>query len=232
MGPYVLFKHHYQLQLKMKRIIFIMIICLAILSNCSFKHQQENVVNQQKYMIYLHGGIVQEQGINAVSPYYGKYEYLAIVDSLRSQGIAVISEVRKKGTEDKAYAVKVKSQIDSLLAKGVKPLNISVVGASAGAYIAMETAIIVKQPEIKFALIGLCSDYALNYFSAYKDHVVGDFLSIFESSDSKQSCSSIFKEPHPQVRFKEIQLNMGINHSFLFQPHDEWVKPLVEWVRE
>ena len=46
------------------------------------------------HLFYLHGGIVQEQGVNAVSEYYGKYEYLAILDSLSRRGFYVISEAR------------------------------------------------------------------------------------------------------------------------------------------
>lgn len=78
---------------------------------------------QQKYLFYLHGGIVQEQGINAVSPQFGAYKYKNIVDTLRSFGYHLITEVRPKGTIEIAYAEKVAKQIDSLLRAKVPPEN-------------------------------------------------------------------------------------------------------------
>ncbi len=217
---------------QMNMVLFLAICTgMTLIFGCARKAEYKQD-NQEKFMFYLHGGVVQEQGINAVSPQYGKYEYTAIVDTLQRQGFKVISEIRRKGTEEMAYAEKIKNQIDSLMSIGVSPGNIVVVGASAGAYIAMESAMILENPDIKFVLLGLCGEYAVNYFSSYKDRIAGDFLSIYESSDSKGSCASIFSEPSSKVRFHEIKLDMGINHSFLFGPHDEWVQPLVEWVRE
>ena len=206
---------------------------MSVIYGCKSYHQKGYIdQDQEKYMFYLHGGVVQEQGINAVSHIYGKYEYVAIVDAIQRNGFKVISEVREKETEDKDYAEKIKFQIDSLIANGIMPRNIVVVGASAGAYIALESAIMVNHSDIKYALIGLCSDYALDYFSPFKDRFIGNFLSIYESSDSKGSCALLFSIPLSQVRFKEIQLHMGINHSFLYAPHEEWVKPLVDWAKE
>jgi pimeloyl-ACP methyl ester carboxylesterase len=108
------------------------------------------------YLFYLHGGVVQERGANAVSEYYGKYEYHAILDTLANRGFHVISEVRPKDTETEDYARKVRSQIDTLLISGIPPGHIVVVGASLGAYIALETALQLKHPGIKYVLIGLC----------------------------------------------------------------------------
>lgn len=46
------------------------------------------------YIFYLHGAIVQQQGADAVSSAYGKYEYRNIVTTLSKNGHTVISEVR------------------------------------------------------------------------------------------------------------------------------------------
>jgi hypothetical protein len=179
------------------------------------------------YLFYLHGGIVQEYGAKAVSPYYGSYEYTAILDTLDNYGFHVISEVRPKGTTEVEYAEKVKYQVDSLLASGISPKQVVVVGASAGAYIALEVALTLRNPAVNFVVIGLCSTYARNYFAPKKQKLYGKFLSIYEVSDSKGSCQEIFSDVKS---FKEVALTMGIDHAFLFKPYDEWIKPLVEWV--
>lgn len=184
------------------------------------------------YLFYLHGGIVQEKGANAVSPNFGKYEYYAILDTLKNEGFNIISEVRPKGTEEKEYAKKVKSQIDTLLSLGVADKNIIIVGASQGAYIALEASVLNDCPNIRFVLMGLCSEYAVKYFLPFQENITGNFLSIYESSDSKRSCLTIFQELRNGSRFKEIKLEMGNSHAFLYKPFKEWVKPLANWVKK
>ena len=184
-----------------------------------------------KYLFYLHGAIVQEQGINAVSKDFGPYKYLDILDTLKRNGFNVISEARPKGTLEEEYAQKISAQIDTLLHAGVSPENIIVVGASSGAYITIEIANKLKNKKINYVIMGLCNEYAVNYFSNYKD-LCGNFLSIYEATDPHGSCEKIFMEQHCQPGFREIKLNMGNSHGFLYQPYKEWVVPLVAWINE
>ncbi|WP_228527913.1 alpha/beta hydrolase [Pararhodonellum marinum] len=185
-----------------------------------------------RYLFYLHGGIVQEQGPNAVSPYYGEYAYQAILDTLVGRGFHVVSEVRPKDTDEKVYAVKLNNQIDTLIQQGVPDTNIIVVGASLGAYIALESSILNNNENIRFVLLGLCSAYALEYFQSFQRDFSGKFLSIYESSDSKGSCQRIFEGLQGHSSFQEIKLDMGIDHAFLYKPYPDWVNPLVFWIEE
>jgi len=192
----------------------------------------KTITPDAKYLFYLHGGVVQQQGADAVSPYYGPYKYLDILDSLRNNGFKVISEVRPKGTDEVTYVKKVVAQVDSLLTYGVNPHNISLVGASLGAYITLESALRIKNPNINYAVLGLCSDYALEYFSDAKKRLAGNFLSIYERTDEKGSCKGLFPNKSEHTSFKEIQLYMGNEHGFLFRPYPEWIVPLVEWIHD
>src|SRR5687768_3804441 len=72
----------------------------------------------KKYVFYLHGRIVQEQE-PPISKEYGLYDYPAIVKALQSADYHLITERRAKGTEMSKYATYMKSQIDTLLSKGV-----------------------------------------------------------------------------------------------------------------
>lgn len=220
----------------MKAIIISIILLLITISPAEgqtiTKSIPPEVSPSQKYLFYLHGGIVQEQGVHAVSRYYGAYKYLDILDTLRSHGYNIISEARPKGTDEVKYAEKVAVQIDSLLNLGVTPENIILVGASLGAYITMETAYLYKHEKISYVVIGLCSEYALNYYSNIGKKLYGNFLSIYESSDQKGSCDNIFREQPAISSYKEIKLNMGIGHGFLYKPYQEWVIPLIKWINE
>ena len=48
------------------------------------------------YLFYLHGRIIEDQGLSAISPIYGEYQYEEILQKLGSQGFEVISEQRPR----------------------------------------------------------------------------------------------------------------------------------------
>jgi hypothetical protein len=56
-----------------------------------------------RYLFYLHGQIVEDQGLAAVSPQFGAYEYEAILRSLQRTGLTVISELRTRNTSPSTY---------------------------------------------------------------------------------------------------------------------------------
>ncbi len=76
------------------------------------------------YVFYLHGRIVEEsEDINYImSPQFGMYNYIGILDSLGNHGRnVVISEKREPLCEPLNYARKISSQVDSLIRRGVSP---------------------------------------------------------------------------------------------------------------
>jgi len=188
------------------------------------------------YLFYLHGGIVQSRGPDAVSPYWGRYEYRTILDTLAREGFDVISEVRPKDTDLLEYAEKVALQIDTLLASDVPPERIVVVGASMGAGIALNVSIRVGNRYVKYAMLGICRraswDAYLEHYSREETRLCGNFLSIYERSDSYGSCRDYFEERDCRSGFNEVALDMGIGHGFLYKPYEEWVMPLIEWIND
>ena len=71
------------------------------------------------YVVYLHGRIVEEQGRQAVSPDFGAYQLDDILAALASPGVAVVGEVRAKGTDPKAAAEHVVAEVRRLIDAGV-----------------------------------------------------------------------------------------------------------------
>lgn len=217
----------------MKSLIFVVIFFVNSVPNTFGQTINTSIpkeVNQgEKYLFYLHGAIVQSQGVDAVSPYWGRYEYLAILDTLRSYGFNVISEPRPKDTDQPKYADKVAKEIGALLESGVSPEAITIVGASAGGGIAVEISIRVKNSNIKYTVLGVCR---WENWKAYlhENKLCGNFLSIYESSDSYGSCEGYFNDQDCMSGYKEIQLKMNNGHGFLYKPYREWVHPLINWI--
>jgi hypothetical protein len=174
------------------------------------------------YVFYLHGKIVELQGLAANSPEHGPYKYLDILKALKDRGYVVLSEVRGKDTDPEPYARKIAAQIDSLKRTGIKSDHIALIGASKGAYIGMYVAGITKDKKVKYVLMGTCLNDA-----KYPLH--GKVLVINEKSDSYgKGCNPPDKANISS--YKEVMLDNGLGHGFLYRPLREWVDPASKWI--
>lgn len=183
-----------------------------------------------RYLFYLHGGVVTELGNNAINqsvPEWGPYEFLNILDSLRKRGFNVISERRRKGIANSFYVNRLSKQVDSLLIAGVKTSNLIIIGASAGSDIALKVSSTLKNNDLNFVIMGGCWP---DTYKEYRDvELYGHFLSIIETTDPHGTCYKIF-EGRKQLRsYKEVKLNMGLSHGFIYKGYKEWIDPIMKW---
>jgi hypothetical protein len=186
----------------------------------------------KKYMFYLHGKIVEDQGIPAISPDYGEYEYKAILDKLGGYGFVVISEQRPRNTDGVEYARKITDQVMALLNAGVQPKNITIVGASKGAGIAIDVSHLLGNKEINFVIMAICTPGQVEYFKQNQIFLYGNILSIYDAVDEfAGSCQELFSfsEGRGISRHAEVVLNIGTGHGILYKPLDEWIIPTVQW---
>lgn len=214
----------------MKTLITILLVSSTAIGQTISTNLPKNINKGEKYLFYLHGGVVTVLGNNAINqsvPEWGPYEYLNILDSLRKRGFNVISENRKEGVDDTIYTGKIAKQIHSLLKAGVRQENILLVGASAGGNIVLLVANKMKRNRMKFVIMGGC------WPDTYKDYanleLYGKFLSIIETSDPHGTCNSIFEGRRHLSSYKEVKLNTGLSHGFLYKGHKEWIDPIVNW---
>lgn len=181
------------------------------------------------YLFYLHGIIVENEGVRPTSPQYGVYEYEEILKRFVGKGFIVISERRPRGTDPHQYARKVLGQINRLLKAGVPPQHITVVGASRGGGIAIFTSTLLKNRDVNFVILAACGD-----FSVYRDTKVdlwGNILSIYDSKESTGvgTCQRFFDNSTGVNKRKEIVVELGLGHGLLYRPYKEWVEPTTQW---
>ena len=189
-----------------------------------------NIDQAGYYMFYLHGGVVTVKGDNAINdpvPHFGPYQYSRILDTLRAHGFYVISERRLPGVDDSVYVKKIAQQIDTLLKAKVAVRNIILVGASAGSNIVLHVSDRLKNPEMKFVIMGGCAPTIYKYYLDID--VGGRFLSIIESSDSRGTCAKIFENRKHLKDFHEVKLETGLDHGFIYKPYAAWIDPIVQW---
>ncbi len=186
----------------------------------------------KQYLFYLHGKIIEDQGIPAVSADFGEYEYLEILEKLASHGLLVISEQRSKNTDGVEYAKRVTEQIETLLGAGVAAKNITVVGASKGAAITIYVSHMLGNEQVNYVIMAICNPDNLDIFKQDEVFLYGNVLSIYNSTDELAgSCQELFScsEGKGLSNYEEIVLHVGTGHGILYKPLDEWIIPVVKW---
>lgn len=190
----------------------------------------------KRYMFYLHGKIIEDQGIPAVSPEFGEYQYEEILGTLQSYGFEIISEARPRNANGWEYAQRTARQVSELLTAGVPPGSITIVGASKGAAIAAVASDLVKNPEVNYVLLGTCHPTLVEEWKQGGLILTGNVLSIYDFADDEYSgsCEELFSLSEGQGlnRHDELVLQVGTGHGILYEPLSEWVLPTVRWASQ
>jgi hypothetical protein len=181
-----------------------------------------------RYVIYLHGRIIEDEGRRPTSPEFGTYEYDAILDSIRAAGFVVLSEERPPRTNSDSFATRVTRQVDSLIRLGVSPHAITVMGFSKGGWIAILASSRLDNPAVSFVFMGACGPWAFEPDL----RVSGRLLSLYETSDSLGvACAPMFEHRKPGSVTHEIPLSLGLGHGTFYTPRPAWLTPAMNWAK-
>lgn len=201
----------------------LMILAIGFVSFKSTTSQSD------RYLFYLHGRIIEDQGIDAQHPEYGSYQYKAILEKFTNAGFRVISEPRAKDTDAQEYARLLADDVRELLHAGTPAHHITIVGASKGAVIAMLASAELSNEQVNYVFMANCNTWVTNQYSP---QVCGRILSVYETTDTiGKSCRSLIDQTQCTVEFSEIALNTGLKHGFIFRPIDAWITPTIKWAR-
>ena len=185
--------------------------------------------NEEKFIFFLHNRFLEEHELDELHPEFGRAAYLEIINEFKKSGFKVISEKRNGNVSVRTYAEIIKIQIDSLLNCGISSNNITVVGTSKGGYIAQYVSTLSNNPELNFVFIGSFRESDME--SLPDINYCGNILNIYERTDSL-GVSAIERKKSSSceiVHFKEIELNTGLGHGFLFKPLCAWIEPTLKW---
>jgi hypothetical protein len=180
-----------------------------------------------RYVIYVHGRILELQGRHAVSPDFGPYQYDAILRAFAERGFAVISEVRR-GDSGLPFARRLAGQVRRLIQAGVPARQLTVVGASKGGHLALAAAAELGEPDVSYVVLAGCGAAS----QALAPRLRGRIRSIYDESDRfSPSCHATFAAAAGIAAHREIVLKTGLDHGLLFRPLPEWLTPACAWAR-
>ena len=180
-----------------------------------------------RYLIYLHGAIIERAGVRPTHPKFGVYEYQKVLEAFAERGFLVISEARPDGTDGMLYAATVADQVRALISGGVPPEHITVVGFSKGGGIAIAASSMLANDDVNFVFMAACNPWLDSH-----SEIVGRgrLLSLRESSDELAgSCESFLSRSPSPHDHRELLLDLGGGHGAFYSPQPEWVGPAVAW---
>lgn len=183
----------------------------------------------EKYIFFLHNRFLEEHQLEDSHPEYGQVAYLEILEQFRQGGFHVIAEQRKGNVNAREYALKITAQIDSLIAQGVDPQSISVIGTSKGGYIAQYVSTLANNPDLNFVFIASFVEDDMENIPEI--NFCGNILNIYEKTDPfGVSAVERFSSSNCDLReFRELELNTGLKHGFIFKSLEDWINPCIQW---
>lgn len=196
---------------------FLVIICSLFVGDLAFAET----------IFYLHGRIIEVEGVQPIHQRFGLYDYLGTIDALQASGATVIADVRTGNINIVEYARDVVEQIEELIESGEPANNITVVGFSKGGAIAIYVSSLLNRPEVKFVFLAACGKWIS---SRPELTVSGNIFSIYEESDViAGSCKELVQRNDEISSFRELKLSTGKEHGAFYLPRAVWVEPLLAW---
>lgn len=212
----------------------LVVVLLCLFSNVAFagqvyEHFPKKIHPDQKYVFYSHGLIVEGDNPKPVHPKYGSYEFAAIKQALASNSdFNLIAHHRPKHTQVSAYVTQLTAWVEKLIAAGVKPNSIVLLGFSRGGEITAYASSKLSKHKINTVLLATC------WKGSVQDNpditFTGHFLSIYETSDGAKSCQKLADRSQALDSFTELAISTGKEHGAFFTPLKQWVEPLKNWI--
>ena len=122
------------------------------------------------------------------------------------------------------------SQINDLIASGVKAEDITIIGFSKGAMITVIASSLLERDDVNFAIMATCGEWYENDDFLRGLRLRGNIFSIYEKSDLAGSCRLLSGRLPAPSSFTEVAIDTGKEHGAFFLPREEWINPVVSWV--
>lgn len=195
----------------------------------------------ESYVFYSHGLIVEGSDTRPEHPKYGVYEFDKVKAAIFKEGdFNLIAYHRPQNTDIDSYVTTLENNVTQLLEAGVKPSKITLIGFSRGSHLTALASNRLNRTGINTVLLASCMDGKITPWlklsigiAPWKEITFGgNFLSIYETSDTMGSCNILASESPHLVSFKEVAITTGLDHGAFFKPNPAWVIPLKKWLHE
>lgn len=188
----------------------------------------ETIDPEANYVFYSHGFIVEGTNPRPENPRWGVYDFPAIKEALADDAYQLIAYHRPAGKAVAEHVQILVNDVQRLMAAGVKPEQISLVGFSRGGVISIQAASELNNPRLNLVIMASCFQGVLKQQQL---SISGRVLSIYETSDRPGSCQALIDRSEGVSSFKEVAISTGKEHGAFFMPRPDWLEPLKDWLK-
>ncbi len=184
----------------------------------------------QRYIIYVHGRIIETEGVDPVSPRFGLYAYGNIVAALARREAHVIAPLRVGDTDPFHYADFLTQEIIAMISHGVPPQNITLVGFSKGGYITLLTAKRLQNPSLRYVVMAGCTSGVVDGRDRRAEGLQGSILSMVDVADDLGfSCGPLFARNPQLSQADDMTFHAGTAHGFFYRADPAWINEVFSW---
>jgi hypothetical protein len=182
----------------------------------------------EKYVFYSHGLIVEGDNLMPVDERWGVYDFIAVRKALTDPSYNLISYHRPNKTVPDEFAEKLAVDVRKLMAAGVQPENITLLGFSRGGEITLLASDKLRLDKINTILLAVCGGFVKDHkeYQAY-----GNVYSIYETSDFAGSCQFLKSRNKKIHSFQETSISTGKEHGTFYQPMPQWLDQVKAWLK-
>lgn len=131
------------------------------------------------------------------------------------------------GESDYHYVMRVRDEIRSLIARGVAPEAITVVGAGIGSPLTALVSSATGNRNVNYVLLGGCD---ARLARAPRFHLSGRVLGLRDADDSASpSCRPLWRNAPKLTRQHDMVLSTGKGAALFDAPDAAWVQQVVHW---
>jgi len=216
--------------------VMLVIACLLSLSHSAiageiFWRFPNTISPSERYLFYVHGKIMETEGVSPISPRFGHYQFHRIVTRLAKGKANVIARVRHGKTDPNAEAFRLTNEIRYMLKNGVPADHISVAGFSKGGYITLLTAKRLQSSDIRYIVMAGCTNAIVDGSDKIADGLQGTIMSMNDATDDLGfSCRPLFERSPQLAASMDVTFQTGKGHGLFYRPDPTWIEPLLQWV--
>lgn len=175
--------------------------------------REQAVPSDARYMVYLPSRSAT-------------VDHAANIRAFEEIGVSVVT-LAYAGEADRDYARRVTKEVRSLIASGVAPDAITVVGAGSGSPVAALASAMTASRRVNYVLLGNC-DARLADDSSF--HMSGRVLGVRDAADSASlSCRQLWRGSPKLAQHRDLVVESGLGVALFDAPHPEWMQPVASW---
>ena len=174
------------------------------------------------------GGVDVQRYLVYVPSRSAAVDQAANIRAFEDNGFTVVT-LAYAGEDAFTHARRVRDEVRALIASGVAPGAITVVGAGTGSPVAALASATTGNRHVNYALLGNCDD-RLAEMPGF--HMSGRVLGLRDADDhASQSCRRLWRDAPRLGERRDMVLHTGHGAALFDAPRTQWLQPLSDWSR-